>query len=62
MNLLWYSCGRIGGNLVKYSEPFGMKINVYDPYIEIPFNSRVNVCEELEILFKNLILLLSAST
>lgn len=46
-------CGRIGGNLIKYSEPFGMKINVYDPYIEIPFNNRVNVCEELEILFKN---------
>lgn len=46
-------CGRIGGNLIKYSEPFGMKVNVYDPYIQIPFNARVNVCEELETLFKN---------
>ena len=46
-------CGRIGGNLVKYSEPFGMKINIFDPYIEIVKDDRVNVCSDLQSLLKN---------
>jgi len=46
-------CGRIGGNLLRYSEPFGMKINIFDPYISKIFDGRVNVCENLETLLKN---------
>ena len=46
-------CGRIGGNLIKYSEPFGMKVNIFDPYINKISDSRVNVCDSLEILLKN---------
>jgi len=45
-------CGRIGGNLIKYSEPFGMKINVFDPYIDKLSNHRVKVCENLENLLR----------
>ena len=45
-------CGRIGGNLIKYSEPFGMKINVFDPYIDYLSNHRVRVCESLENLLR----------
>lgn len=46
-------CGRIGGNLLRYSEPFGMKINVFDPYIEMINDRRINVCNDLESLMKN---------
>ena len=47
-------CGRIGSNLIKYSEPFNMKINIYDPYIEKTFDERVNVCSNLnELLNKS---------
>ena len=47
-------CGRIGSNLIKYSEPFNMKINVYDPYIKKTFDERVNVCTSLnELLNKS---------
>ena len=47
-------CGRIGSNLVRYSEPFNMKINIYDPYIKKTFDERVNVCSNLnELLNKS---------
>lgn len=46
-------CGRIGGNLIKYSEPFNMKINVYDPYLKKTFGERVNVCSNLKELLNN---------
>ena len=46
-------CGRIGGNLIKYSEPFGMKINVFDPYIDYLSTKRVKVCASLDTLLRS---------
>ena len=45
-------CGRIGGNLVRYSAPFGMRVNIYDPYIKKNFEDRVHVCSSLNELLK----------
>ena len=46
-------CGRIGGNLIRYSEPFGMNINVFDPYVEKIHDVRINYCDDLESLLRN---------
>jgi len=45
-------CGRIGGNLIRYSEPFGMKINIFDPYVKRVKEHRINVCSNLESLLQ----------
>ncbi len=46
-------CGRIGGNLIRYSEPFGMKVNIFDPFIDYQSNNRVKVVDSLDKLFNS---------
>ncbi len=43
-------CGRIGGNLIKYTAPHSMKVIVYDPYRDIEEDNRVKQYDNLQKL------------